>query len=46
MSQKLGLGGVKWLEDTSQFNKDFMENYIVRKGYFLEIIHNDLPFFG
>ena len=27
MSQRQPVDGIKWFEDTSQFNKDFMENY-------------------
>ena len=48
--------GFKWVENTSQFSKDFIENYNEDsdEGYFLEVvvqytetlygIHNDLPF--
>ena len=51
MSQKL-----EWIQETSQFNKDFMKNYNEKsdEGYFLEIdvkypkklneLHNELPF--
>ena len=28
MSQKLPVDGSKWVENISQFNKDFTENYI------------------
>ena len=56
MSQKLPVWGFKWVENTSQFSKDFIENYNEDsdEGYFLEVvvqytetlhgIHNDLPF--
>ena len=49
--------GFKMVEDTSQFSKDFMENYNKDsdEGYFLEVdlqylenlhnLHNDLLFF-
>ena len=48
--------GFKWIENTSQFNKDFIKNYNEdsEEGYFLEayfqysenflILHNDLLF--
>ena len=57
MSQKLPLGGFKWVEETSQFNKDFIKgcNDVRDIGYFIESdaeypeslhnLHNDLPFF-
>ena len=56
MSQKLPVNNLQWIEDTSQFNKDFIKNYNEEsgEGYFLEIdvhylekllqLHNDLPF--
>ena len=56
MSQKLPVNNFKWIEDTSQFNKDFIKNYNEESdvGYFLEVdvqypekldeLHNDLPF--
>ena len=56
MSQKLHLGGFKLVEETSQFNKDFIKNITVDSGtgHFLEAdllypeelleIHNDLAF--
>ena len=28
ISQKLNVNGFKWVEDTSQFTKDFIENHI------------------
>ena len=28
MPQKLPVNKVKWIEDTSQFNEDFIKNYI------------------
>ena len=27
MSQKLPVNNVEWIEDTSQFNEDFIKNY-------------------
>ena len=56
MSKKLPLGGFKYVEKTSQFSKDFTENFIENsdKAHFLEVdvqcpeklhgLHNDLPF--
>ena len=56
MSQKLPLNNFKWIEETSQFNEDFINNYhdANDKGYFLEVdfqypknlyeLHNYLPF--
>ena len=56
MSQKLPVNNFKWIEDTSQFNEDFIKNYNEESdvGYFLEVdvqypekldeLHNDLPF--
>ena len=56
MSQKLPLNGFKWVEYTSQFTKDFIENHNEDsdEGYFLQVdvqylenLHkllNDLPF--
>ena len=39
MSHILLLGTFKWVEETSQFSKDFIENYNEDKdiGYFLEV---------
>ena len=39
MPQKLSVGGFKWVECTSQFSKDFIENYNEDsdEGYFLEV---------
>ena len=39
MSQKLPVNAFEWIEDTSQFNEDFMENYNNEsdEGYFLEV---------
>ena len=46
----------EWIEDTSQFNEDFIKNFNKEsdEGYFLEVdvqypeelyeLHNDLPF--
>ena len=56
MSQKLQVNNFEWIEDTSQFNKDFIKNHNEEsdKGYFIKVhvqnleklheIHNDLPF--
>ena len=56
MSQNLLLNGFNWIEDTSQFSTDFMENYNeeIDEVYFLKVdvqypenlynLHNDLPF--
>ena len=56
MSQKLLLNNHEWIEDTSQFNEDFIKNYNEEndEGYFLKVdvqylqklheLHNDLPF--
>ena len=55
MSQKLPLGSFKWVENTSKFSKDFLDNYNEDsdEGYFLEVdvryleelheLHNNLP---
>ena len=39
ISQKLPVGSFKWIKNTSQFNKDFIENYneITDEGYFLKV---------
>ena len=39
MSQKLPTFNFKWVEDTSQFNEDFIKNYNEKseEGYFLEV---------
>ena len=39
MLQKLPLNNFEWIEDTSQFNDDFIKNYNEEsdKGYFLEV---------
>ena len=39
ISQKLPLNDSEWLEDTSQFNKDFIKNCNEEndEGYFLEV---------
>ena len=54
MSQKLPVHNFDRIEDTSQFNQDFIKNYSEEsnKGYFLEVdvqfpeklrkLHNDL----
>ena len=56
MAQKLPVNGFEWVEDLSQFNKDFLKNYDEdnNKGYFLEVdveypktllnLPSDLPF--
>ena len=56
ISQKLSVNGFKWVEETSQINKDFIKIYNEdgNKGYFLEAdvqypkklrkLHNDLLF--
>ena len=56
MSQKLIVNNFEWIEDTSQFNEDFIKNYNEESdnGYFLEVdvqyleklheLYNDLPF--
>ena len=54
--QKFPVNNFEWIEDTSQFNEEFLNNYNKEsdKGYFLESdvqyienlyeLHNDLPF--
>ena len=39
MSEKLSVNNFEWIEDTSQFNEDFIKNYNDEKdkGYFLEV---------
>ena len=56
MLQKLPVNKFEWIEDTSQFNEDFIQKYNEEsdEGYFLEVdvqhsknLHkllNDLPF--
>ena len=50
MSQKIPVNNFEWIEDTSQFNEDFIKSYDEEsdKGYFLEVdaheLHYDLPF--
>ena len=56
MSQRLHVNDFKWVEDISEFNKDFIESYNGESDdvYFLEVdiqhlknlhnLHNDLPF--
>ena len=56
MSQKLPVNNFEWVEDTSQFNEDFIKNYNIESDerYFLEVdvqypeklheFHNDLLF--
>ena len=55
MSQKLLLNNFEWIEETSQFNEDFIKNYNEEsgEGYFLKVnvqcpkklqeLHMDLP---
>lgn len=44
MSQTLIVGSFKWVEDTSQFKKNFIENYNEdsEKEYFLKLMFNFL----
>ena len=56
MSQKRPVNKFEWIEDTTQFNKEFKTNYNVARdqGYFLEVdvqyseklheLRNGLPF--
>ena len=56
MSRRLPVNRFKWIEETSQFNEDFLKNYNEEssEGYFLAVevqypeqlheLHNDLPF--
>ena len=47
MSQKVPVNHFKWIEDTSQFNQNFIKRYKEKndEGYSLEVErHNDLPF--
>ena len=56
MPQKLPVNNFQWIEDTSQFNEDFIKNYNEESDerYFLKLdirypeklheLHNDLPF--
>ena len=39
MSQKLPVNKFEWIEETSQFNEDFIKNYNKEsdEGYFLEV---------
>ena len=39
MSQKLPVNKLEWIENTSQFNEDFIKNYNEEsdEGYFLEV---------
>ena len=55
-SQKLPINNFKWIEDTFQFNEDFIKNYKEEsdEGYFIKVdvqypeklheLYNDLPF--
>ena len=48
MSQRLPVNEFKWVEDTSEFNEDFIKRYSnesdVQYPEKLHDIHNDLPF--
>ena len=56
MSQQFPVNNFEWIEDTSQFNEDFIKSYDEEndEGYFLGVdfqclkklheLHNDLPF--
>ena len=58
MSQKLPVNNFEWIEETTQFNEDFIKSYNEEsdEGYFLEVdiqylknfneLYNDLPFFA
>ena len=58
MPQKLLVNNFEWIEDTSQFNENFIKDYNEEndKWYLLEVdlqypeklleLHNDLPFFS
>ena len=39
MSQKFSVNNFDWIEDTSQFNEDFIKSYYEEsdEGYFLEV---------
>ena len=39
MSQKLSVNNFKWIEETSQFDEDFIKNFNGEsdEGYFLEV---------
>ena len=39
MPQNLPINNFEWIEETSQFNKDFIKNYNEEsdKGYFIEV---------
>ena len=39
MSQNLPVNNFEWIEDTSQFNEDFIKSYSEEsnEGYFLEV---------
>ena len=45
MVQKLPVNSFEWIEDTSQFNEDFIKNYKEESdnGYFLEV---DVQYLG
>ena len=42
MLQNLPVNGFKWVENTSQFNEDFIKSYTreIDEGYFLKLIFN------
>ena len=45
MSQKLAVNKLEWIEDTSQFNEDFIKNYNEEsdEGYFIEVYVFNIP---
>ena len=45
MSQKLTVNKLQWIEDTSQFNEDFIKNYNEKsdEGYFIEVCVFNIP---
>ena len=47
MSQKLPVDGIKWVENASQFNKDFIKTTmkIVIKDIFLKLMVNILKIY-
>ena len=44
ISQKLPINGLKWVEDLSKFNEDFIKSYNEKcnEGFFLEVDVNFL----
>ena len=45
MSQKLAVNKLEWIEDTSQFNEDFIKNYNEEcdEGYYIEVYVFNIP---